>query len=140
MASSRDLRRVPITSGHRKLPLDRDHLDGGDGGFEALVSCLQAGAVESLFERLAGEDAEGVGDAGILLRLADATRDLVVDGLVVGGFATQKTAKGDDRVELLRLGEGAGGGGNLPRAGDADDLDIRLPGSAAVEGVERALQ
>jgi hypothetical protein len=120
--------------------LDGDHLDGGAGGFEALVSGFEAGAVEGLFEGLAGEDAEGVGDAGVLLRLADAAGDLVVDGFVVGGFAAEETAEGDDGVEFFGFGEGAGGRGDLPCAGDADDLDVGFGDAAAMETVERALE
>ncbi len=41
---------------------------------------------------------------------------------------------------FLRFGEGAGGGGDLPGSGDADDLDVVFGCSAAVEGVERALE
>ena len=130
MASSRDLRRVPIISFTCascpccEFALDGDHLDGGDGGFEALVAGFEAGAVEGLLEGFAGEDAEGVGDAGLLLGLADAAGDFVVDGLVVGGFAAEEAAEGDDGVEFFGFGEGAGGGGNLPGAGDADDFDV----------------
>ena len=65
-----------------------------------------------------------MGDAGLLLGLADAAGDLVVDGLVVGGLAAEEAAEGDDGVEFFGFGEGAGGGGNLPGAGNADDLDV----------------
>ena len=92
MASSRDLRRVPIISSTCDLPgcefaLDGDHFDGGDGGFEAFVAGFEASAIEGLLEGFAGEDAEGVGDAGLLLGLADAAGYFGVDGFVVGGFA-----------------------------------------------------
>jgi hypothetical protein len=120
--------------------LDGDHLDGGGGGFEAFVAGFEAGAIEGLLQGFAGENAEGVGDAGLLLGLADAAGDLVVDGLVVGGFAAEEAAEGDDGVEFFGFGEGASGGGNLPGAGDADDFDVLFCGSAAVEGVERTLE
>ena len=107
-----------------ELAGDGDHLDGGDGRFEALVAGFEAGAIEGLFEGLAGEDTEGVRDAGLLLGLADAAGDFVVDGLVVGGFAAEEAAEGDDGVVLAGVGEGAGGVGDLPSAGDADDLDV----------------
>src|SRR5271169_1713844 len=97
---------------------EADHLDGGCAGLKALVSALDAGTVEGLLEGFAGEHAEAVGDAGLLLRLADAARDLVVDGLVVGGFAAQEAAQGDDGVDLALAGDGARGLGNLPRAGN----------------------
>ena len=103
-----------------------------------LLPAFQTGAVECLLQRFAGEDAEGVGDAGLLLGLADAAGDFVIDGLVVGGFAAEEAAEGDDGVEFFGFGEGAGGGGNLPGAGDADDFDVCLRCAAAMEGVEGA--
>jgi hypothetical protein len=123
-----------------QFALDGDHLDGGGGGFEALVAGFEAGAIEGLLQGFAGKDSEGVGDAGLLLGLADAAGDLVVDGFVVGGFAAEEAAEGDDGVELFGLGEGAGGGGDLPCAGDADNFDVLFCGSAAVKSVERALE
>src|ERR1041385_2255358 len=68
---------------------ERGHLDGGERGFGALVAALQAGAVDGLLEGVAGEDAVGVGDAGLLRGLADAARDLGGDVLVVRGVAAQ---------------------------------------------------
>ena len=120
--------------------MDGYHFDGSDGGFEAFVACFEAGAVECLFEGFAGEDTEGVGHTGLLLRLADATGDFVVDGFVVGGLSTEEAAERDDGIDLAGFRDGAGGGGNLPGTGDADDLDVVLAGSAAVEGVEGALE
>ena len=120
--------------------MNGDHFDGGDGGFEALVAGFEAGAVKSLLESFAGEDTEGVRDASVLLGLADASGDFVVNGFIVGGFAAEEAAEGDDGVELFGLGQGAGGGGNLPGSGDADDFDVCLGGTAAMEGVERALK
>ena len=72
--------------------MDGDPFDGCDGGFEAFVSGFEAGAVEGLFEGFAGEDAEGVGDAGLLLGLAYASGYFGVDGLVEGGFAAEEAA------------------------------------------------
>ena len=83
--------------------MDGDHLDGGDGGFEAFVAGFEAGAVEGLLEGFAGEHTEGVGDAGLLLGLADAAGNLVVDGLIVGGFAAEEAAEGDDGVVFFAL-------------------------------------
>jgi hypothetical protein len=78
--------------------------------------------------------------AGLLLGLTDAAGDLVVDGFVVGGFAAEEAAEGDDSVELFGFCEGAGGGGDLPGAGDADDLDVCFGRATTVEGVEGALE
>ena len=81
--------------------MDRDHFDCGDGCFEAFVSGFDSSAVEGLFECFAGEDAEGVGNAGLLLGLADASSYFGVDGFVVGSFATEEDAEGDDGVEFF---------------------------------------
>jgi len=81
-----------------------------------------------------------VGDAGFLLRLADAAGDFVVDGFVVGGFAADEAAESDDGVESVSLSELAGGSGNFPGAGDVGDLNLVAFGAAAQEGVEGALQ
>lgn len=120
--------------------MDGDHFDGGDGCLEALVSGFEASTVEGLFEGFAGEDAEGVGDAGLLLGLSDTSGDFVVDGFVVGSFSAEEAAEGYDGIEFFGLGEGAGGGGNLPCAWNADDLNVGLDGTAAVKCIERALE
>ena len=83
------------------MALDGDHFDGGDGGFEALVAGFEAGAVEGLLQGFAGEHTERVRNAGVLLGLAYAAGYFIVDGLVVGGFAAEETAEGDDGVEFL---------------------------------------
>jgi hypothetical protein len=143
MASSRDLRRLPTSvmlAAPRNFAVQRGHFDSGCCCFESLIAALQAGAVESLLQGFAGEDAEGVGDAGVLLGLADAASDFVVDGFVVSGFSANETAERDDGVEPASLGELAGGGGNLPGAGNAGDLDVVAPGAAAEQCIERALE
>ena len=38
------------------------------------------------------------------------------------------------------LAQGAGGGGNLPRAGNADDFDIGAVGAAAQQRIESAIE
>ena len=87
-----------------QLAAQADHLDGRGGGLKALVAGLDAGAVERLLQRFAGEHAKAVGNAGLLLRLADAARDFVVDGLVVRGFAAQQAAESDDGVDAALVG------------------------------------
>ena len=63
------------------------HFNGGDGGFESFVAGLQSGAVQRLLQRFAGQDAEGMRHACLLLGLAKAAGDFVVDGFIVGGLA-----------------------------------------------------
>ena len=143
MASSRDLRRWRLVKRDRLAAIfaaQAHHFNGGGGGLKALVAGLDAGAVQRLLQSFAGEHAEAVGNAGLLLRLADAARHFVVDGLVVGGFAAQQAAQRDDGVHAAGVGEVRGGGGNLPRAGNANDLNIAAVGAAAQERVERALE
>lgn len=120
--------------------MNRDHFDCSNGSLKALVARFDPGAIESLFKRLTGEDTEGVGDTGFLLRLTDSTSDLGVDRFVVGGFATEEAAESDDRVKLLRFGESSRGRGNLPGTGDTDDLDVRLAGTASEKTVEGSLE
>src|ERR1035437_8247713 len=78
--------------------------------------------------------------ARLLLRLADAARNLGVNSFVVSGLAAQQAAKSEDGVAALRLRKRAGSGRNLPRARDANDLDIRLGRAAALEGVRAPLR
>ena len=96
------------------------------GGFEAFVTGFEAGTVERLLQCFAGENAEGMGDASLLLRLPDAACDLVVDRFVVGGFTAEETTESDDSVEFFAFSEGASGGRDLPGARDADDLNLIL--------------
>ena len=107
MASSRDLRRWRLVKRDRLaaiLSAQAHHLNGGRGGLKALVAGLDARAVQRLLQSFAGEHAEAVGNAGLLLRLADAAGHFVVDGLVVGGFAAQQAAQRHDRVHTASIG------------------------------------
>jgi hypothetical protein len=154
MASSRDLRREPGgQAGPPSTPRTKtaagpglqfaaqaDHLDGRHGGLEALVAGLDAGAVERLLQGFAGEHAKAVGNAGLLLRLADAARHFVVDGLVVGGFAAQQAAQRHNGVHLAQVGQGARRRGNLPCAGNANHFNVGPLCAAAQQRVERAFQ
>ena len=130
MASSRDLRRVdrPVKLDRRcyKFAAQAHHLDGGHGGLKSLVSRLDAGAVQRLLQRFAGQHAKAVRNACLLLRLADAARHFVVDRLVVRGFAAQQAAERHDRVHLaLVWRQLRARRRNLPRAGNADHLEYR---------------
>ena len=76
-----------------ELAVQAHHLNGCGSGFKSLVSGLDAGAIERLLQRLAGEHAKAVRNARLLLRLADAARHFVVDGFVVGRLAAQQAAQ-----------------------------------------------
>ena len=129
---------------------EADHFDGGSRGFKSLIAGLDTGAIQGLFERLAGEYSEAVRNAGFLLRLPDAARHFVVDGLVVGGLAAQQTTECNDGVQAMaglfrivlssEVSERPRRGGDFPCAGHARDLNIVAPGTAAQERIERAFK
>ena len=77
------------------------------GRFKSLVAGLDAGAVERLLQRFAGKHAKAVGNAGLLLRLPDAARHFVVDGLVVRRFAAQQAAERDDGIDACPASPGS---------------------------------
>ena len=100
------------------------HLDCRQRRLEAFVAHLQTGAVDSLLERVAGENAEGMWHAGLLRGLPDSTGDFVDDHVVVSGVATQQATEADDGIVFLGFSQGAGGGRDFEGARDADKLDI----------------
>ena len=95
-----------------------DHLDCRNSRLESLVSRLDAGAVERLLKRFACQYAKAVRNTGLLLRLANAARHLVVNGFVMGSLAAQQAAKRDNSVDFAKVGKCACGRGNLPRSGN----------------------
>src|SRR6266566_2807397 len=66
------------------------HLHRCQRRFKSLVAHLQAGAIDGLFERVAGEDAESMRHASLLRRLPNAARDLVHDDVVMRGIAAEQ--------------------------------------------------
>src|SRR5580698_2037420 len=100
------------------------HLHCRQCRLETLVAHLQTSTVDGLLQRLAGEDAEGVWNAGFLRRLPDATGDFVDDDVVVSSVSAKQAAEADDGIVFTSFGEGASGGGNFKRAGNADDGDV----------------
>ena len=81
-----------------------------------------------------------MGNARLLLRLADAAGHLVVDGLVMGGFSAQQAAKCHDGVHLATVGDSTRGGGYLPGAWNAHHVNVGPIGAATQQGVQRSLQ
>src|SRR5208337_4472672 len=116
------------------------HFNRGRCGLKALVAGLDARAVQRLLQGFASEHAKAVGNARLLLRLADAAGHFVVDSLVVGSFAAQQAAQRHNGVCTTGVGNGARRGGNLPRAGNANNFNIAAIGAAAHEHVERTLK
>src|SRR5207237_9048622 len=89
------------------------HLDRRQRRFESLVAHLQSGAIDGLFERVAGENAESMWHSSLLCRLPNPACDLVHDNVVVSSVAAQQASEADDGVVCLGLIECPGSGRNL---------------------------
>src|SRR4051794_10577675 len=112
-----------VLSPSADLALEQGHAGDGEGGVAALVALVAARARQRLVHVVAGDDAEGAGDAGLQLHLLDAARRLGADEVVVIGLAADDDAEAGDAVVAL-VGEdlrgkrelvGAGDGGSGPR-------------------------
>ena len=112
------------------------HLDGGEAGIETFVAAFQAGAIDGLLERVAGENAKDHGHARIELGELHAARDFVANIFEVRGFAANHAADADDGVATARLREFFRGDRNFKRAGNANDFDLFFRGAGAFERVE----
>src|SRR6476659_5287248 len=82
------------------LALEQSHAGDGEGGVAALVALVAAGAGEGLVHVVAGDDAEGAGDAGLQLHLLDTTRRLGADEVVMVGLAADDDAEAGDATGL----------------------------------------
>jgi hypothetical protein len=109
-------------------------------GLEALIACLDSGAVQRLLQRLAGQHSEAVRHAGFLLGLADTAAYLVVDRFVMSRFSAQQAPEHDDSIESFCDCEGTRGGRNLPCARHAHNLDLLACCAAAQQSIERTLE
>src|SRR5262249_1900927 len=88
-----------------ELPEQVDHFDRGDGRLEALVAGLGAGAVEGLFQRVAGKDAEHDRHARAQGGMGDAAHGTAGDMVVVVGVAADDGPQADDRGVALARGQ-----------------------------------
>src|SRR4051812_35299348 len=79
--------------------LERDHLDGAQGGIPALVARLRAGALDGLLDAVGGEHAERDGDARRERDMRDALRDLAGDVVEVGCRPADHSGERDDAVD-----------------------------------------
>src|SRR5215203_1959126 len=88
---------VPESAG---LTLEQGHAGDGEGGVAALVALVAAGAGQGLVHVVAGDDAEGAGDAGRQLDVLDAASGLGADEVVVVGLAANDDAEAGDAADL----------------------------------------
>src|SRR5437879_13741276 len=93
------------------------HLDRRQRRFKSLVAHLQSGAIDGLFERVAGENAESMWHSSLLCRLPNAACDLVHDNVVVSSVAAQQASEADDGVVFFGFSASAGSGRNLEGTG-----------------------
>ena len=88
-----------------------------------LVALLATGPIECQLQGLAGQQAEGDGNTGLLARYTDALGHLVIDVLVVSGFALDDGTQADDAIVVARPGQAVGNDGDLERPRDRHDED-----------------
>src|SRR5690242_16538321 len=92
---------VPESAG---FAFEERHAGDGEGGVAALVALVAAGAGQGLLHVVAGDDAEGAGDAGRQLDVLDAARRLGADEVVVVGLAADDDAEAGDAADLRPAG------------------------------------
>src|SRR5215475_12099812 len=96
------------------------HLHRSERSLETLVAHLQAGAIDCLLERVAGENTKCMWHSGFLRRLPNPTRDFVDDHVVVRRISAEQASEADYGVVFSGFGESARSGGNFEGAGNAD--------------------
>src|SRR5882762_2068294 len=74
------------------------HLDGGQTGFKSFVAAFEAGAVDGLLERVAGEHSEYYRKASVHLRELQAAGGFGANIIVMSGFTAQDAANGDEGI------------------------------------------
>src|SRR5919109_5216401 len=101
-ASRLFLARRPGRVSRDQRPLDQGHPHHCVGRASALVALVAAGAGQGLLQGLAGDDAEGAGDAGGDLDLLNAPRSLRAHVVVVVRLPADHHAEAGDTGEAPR--------------------------------------
>src|SRR6267378_2724980 len=139
--TSRFLRRESFASGDRRFSGDElarklGHLDGGEASFKAFVAAFEAGAINGLLERVAGQHAENDGEASVHLGQLQTASGFGANIIVVCGFTAQDAADGDEGIIST-------GGSKFFRyerkfegAGDMDNIDVFAFGTCAIESID----
>src|SRR3954454_8534397 len=128
-----------VLSPSADLALEQGHAGDGEGGVAALVALVAARARQRLVHAVAGDDAEGAGDAGLQLHLLDPARRLGANEVVVVGLAADDDAEAGD-AGVAVLGELLGREGELVGAGDGDLGDGVAGAPCQLEALPRAAQ
>src|SRR5882762_3168383 len=140
--TSRFLRRESFGSGGGRFSGDElarklGHLNGGETSFKPFVAAFEAGAVDGLLERVAGEHAENYWEAGVHLRELQTARGFGANVIVMSGFAAQDAANGDEGIVSTGGGKFFRCEGQFESAGDMDDVDAFAFGTCAIESIDR---
>src|SRR5712671_1488041 len=101
--TSRFLRRKSFGSGGGRFAGDElarklGHLDGGEASFKTFVAAFESGAIDGLFERVAGEHTENDREASVHLRQLQTACGFGANIIVMSGFAAQDAADGDEGI------------------------------------------
>src|SRR6267378_861061 len=141
----RFLRRESFGSGDRRFSGDElarklGHLDGGEASFKTFVAAFESGAVDGLFERIAGEHTENDGEASVHLRQLQTARGLRANVIVMSGFAPQDAADGDEGIISTGGGKFFRGQRKFESAGNVDYNDVFVLRARAAESVDGSRQ
>src|SRR5260370_11040228 len=111
------------------------HFDGGQARFKTLVAALEAGAVDGLFEGVAGQHAKNNGEAGVHLRELQTARGFGANVIVMRGFSAQNAANCDERIVAAGSGEFFCCEGKFEGAGYMDDVDVFARSTRATQSI-----
>src|SRR5882762_338350 len=143
--TSRFLRRESFGSGGGRFPGDKlarklGHLDGGETGFKSFVAAFEAGAINGLFESVAGQHTENYRKAGVHLRELQTACGFRANIIVVCGFAAQDAADGDEGIISTGGSKFFRGQRKFESAGNVDDIDVFVFRASATESVDGSRQ
>src|ERR1700687_2294953 len=116
------------------------HLYRGQTRFKTLVAALEAGSVDGLLEGVAGQHAKDNGQAGVHLRELQSARGFGTNVIVMGRFAAQNAANGDERIVTAGGGQFFRCERQLKRARDTHYVHISACSAGALEGIDGCSQ
>src|SRR6201987_156488 len=151
MANSRDLVRSdtlfspPLaprfgTCGCAQFPGELPHLDCSKPRFETLVAALQAGAVNGLLQRVAGEHAEHDRYARIHLRELQSARGLRTDIIIVRRLSAKYAPNRDQGVVAPRARHFLRCQRQFERAGHMHHVYVAVLRPASFQRIQRRLE
>src|SRR6185437_16214983 len=112
--------------------------DCGEARVKAFIPALEAGAVDGLFERLAGQHAECHWQARVELRDLHAVRDFAGHMFEMRCIAAYDATDANDGVATARCAEFFCCDRNFKRTRDAHEFDLFFRRARALQRIERA--